>query len=499
MRAFCIEFNSAPFRGALKGLISEGVIKPVLCTTSYGHENGLREYVGSECLIMNNKIAVRACGQFFEKFIKKPLYDYELYQNKPEIFIKAFDMMNKSEMLLGQYYYEKRRTQIARIINIWDGILNCYNPEVIIFSETPHSTYSYVLYELAKLRNCKIIIFEQMAIDNRIFATNSIESLATYFHNNINITDPNKTLSSSLSDVIDKIRNDHENAKPKYMIGQLENYRQNKFLAIIKGLAKRTHRLFQILKDRKLTEDYFLNANMKVGVNSNICVPPSKRSKIFCNIIQILKILQIKKWYLNHANKNLPTQKFIFFPLHLQPEMTTSPRGGYFSDQLIVIDHLVSLINGTDIKLVVKEHPTQFNTGFTENSPRDIEFYKKILSYENVALVSTEIDAYTCINKSIAVATVTGTAGFEALVKGKKVIYYGTPWYAHFPGTAYGPSLENLSEVFEIMENSDLTLYAKAIDQFTVKADIKAGTNESDSQAIQHFILKNMQSINEYD
>lgn len=125
----------------------------------------------------------------------------------------------------------------------------------------------------------------------------------------------------------------------------------------------------------------------------------------------------------------VPGEPYIYFPLHLQPELTTSALGGAYADQMLAIEALSSwLPKGYFIYL--KENPKQ-----TEKQ-RGPLFYKRLAALKNVRLLSRTENSIALIKGSMGVATVTGTAGWEALFHGKPVLAFGLAWYRGFSGVA---------------------------------------------------------------
>jgi len=120
--------------------------------------------------------------------------------------------------------------------------------------------------------------------------------------------------------------------------------------------------------------------------------------------------------------------KFIYFPLHYQPEMTSCPLGGHYNDQYLAIQQLDAMLpEGT--YLYVKEHPKQLL------AHRHASYYQDILAYtRKTILVDFESPSVDLIRHSQAVATITGTAGWEALFKGKPVLLFGNIFFQYAPG-----------------------------------------------------------------
>tara|TARA_B100000315_G_scaffold207163_1_gene201854 strand:- start:524 stop:1171 length:648 start_codon:yes stop_codon:yes gene_type:complete len=133
-----------------------------------------------------------------------------------------------------------------------------------------------------------------------------------------------------------------------------------------------------------------------------------------------------------HANAITPdlNAKFIYIPLHYQPEATTCPMAGGFGDQLLIVTLLAQCLPD-DVLLYVKEHPKQAARG---HACRNIQYYKDLLDIKNVRLVDTAADSFELREHCQAIATSAGTAGFEAIFRGKPVFMFGHYFYQYAPG-----------------------------------------------------------------
>jgi hypothetical protein len=130
-----------------------------------------------------------------------------------------------------------------------------------------------------------------------------------------------------------------------------------------------------------------------------------------------------KKYY-KQPNKN---QKFIYYPLHFQPEASTIVCAQKYEKQMFFIDSIVKNLPA-DTLLYVKEH-------YAFLGSRHLNFYKEInKNYPNVVLIDPFISSRDLILESEAVATLTGTAGWEAMLLRKPVILGGNIFYENAPG-----------------------------------------------------------------
>lgn len=130
---------------------------------------------------------------------------------------------------------------------------------------------------------------------------------------------------------------------------------------------------------------------------------------------------------------------YVYFPLHYDPEASTMVFAPKFANQLSLIEQIArSLPAG--FKLLVKEHIP--NTG-----RRPKGFYEKIKQIPDVVLVSPFEDNFRLIQNANLVATITGTAGWEAILLKKPCIVFGENQYSHLKeGFFYSQNMGNLSE-----------------------------------------------------
>src|SRR3989338_4564841 len=156
----------------------------------------------------------------------------------------------------------------------------------------------------------------------------------------------------------------------------------------------------------------------------------------------------IKKEYCEVESIPDFSKPFVYFPLNYQPECTTSPQGDIFVDLILAIEMLAAALHEGWL-IYVKEHPTQFlMRGINYSSSRFEGYYERIARIKNVYLVPAETNSYELINKSKLVASVTGTAVWEAALRLKPAMIFGHPWYQNFPFLFRVNSVESCKESF---------------------------------------------------
>ncbi len=109
-------------------------------------------------------------------------------------------------------------------------------------------------------------------------------------------------------------------------------------------------------------------------------------------------------------------QKYLYYPLHLNPEYSTLNQGTMFGNQLTVIEALAKSIP-VDWVVYVKEHPAM-----VKEIVRSKYFYYRIRELPNVEIAPTYANTDTLISNAEMVVVINGTSGWEAILRGKPVV-----------------------------------------------------------------------------
>lgn len=141
-----------------------------------------------------------------------------------------------------------------------------------------------------------------------------------------------------------------------------------------------------------------------------------------------------------HFERPEPGEKFVFFPLHFQPEMTTLVLGPYAVNQVAVVENLAKTLP-IDHRLYVKEHKASLGR-------REMGYYRRLRSIPNVRLISPYADSHDLITQSSAVCVISSTVGWEALLYEKPVVSIGDVFYNAYDGVQCVDSYAALPAAF---------------------------------------------------
>lgn len=187
---------------------------------------------------------------------------------------------------------------------------------------------------------------------------------------------------------------------------------------------------------------------------------------------------ELLRQYLFRRNKHfkqpVPREKYVYMPLHLIPESTTSVKSPYYVEELHTIKQISkSLPIGW--MLYVKEHQSMLGE-------RPLDFYAEVNRLPNAKMVALNYyeDPKPWIDNSVGVVTATGTSAYEAALLGKRSIVFGPVPFSLLPTVkechsfeGLGQDLAALSEDVDIEKNDkSCAAYIKTVKDVGVSFDI---------------------------
>ncbi len=114
---------------------------------------------------------------------------------------------------------------------------------------------------------------------------------------------------------------------------------------------------------------------------------------------------------------------YYFYPIHTEPEAVVLYHGhGLYTNQVKLIENIAGQLP-PGVLLYVKDHPHV--VGY-----RSVDDYRRLKAVPNIRLIRTAVSSKRLIQRSLGVVTITGTAGFEALLLGKQVYTFGKTFYS---------------------------------------------------------------------
>jgi len=326
--------------------------------------------------------------------------------------------------------YEERKNLYLKQLRFWYSLIDRFNITTYIGSNIPHEIYDFIIYSIIKTRSGNVLCFTQSEYLNRAF---------------LFINDVHDTSFFSKKMAYKEINN------------EIIDYYNNKKKYLKSGYKK----------------PFYMNGISARG--------------------RIKKPLRFTKKYNQFASDPNYDQKYIFFPLHYQPELTTSPMAKEYVKQELIIQ-LLDYYLPKDIDIFIKEHPKQTEVGRNEIVNKStlyilrrtvklilkaflgriniFDVKKEIVSYASslfsnyllsvyniqtknsrIKFIKTTIDSQELINNSLAVVTCTGTAAIEALIKEKPVLIFGNFIYDYAPGVKKIISRQDMESAYDFVSN----------------------------------------------
>jgi hypothetical protein len=333
------------------------------------------------------------------------------------VFLKPISFLDR-EMLLHEY-----STSWAQFFSKF-GL-----PKLIVFESSPHMPWDITLLGMCLAHGIKVRIIQRTLLKNRI-----ILRPPTFLNTNENFkgSPPN-----GQSD-IDKNRKMDDDGDSSWLIE-----------------SKKINENFLLVRKQPFV---FRVSKSLVYIFLSLFESIFGRIAHYWNYSRISIFIFTIRWWRNVFKSrialtkveslDLPTDNFIYFALHYQPERSTVPEAGDYWNQYKAIATLASCLpNGW--KIVIREHPRQIGlqkTNLRTLNYRNSNFYFALSRLPNTTFVSSKISSDDLIMQSKLCSTCTGSTGWEALEKGRPVIVFGQPFYSECEAVEIVDNLNNLPQ-----------------------------------------------------
>tara|TARA_A100001035_G_scaffold279584_1_gene281442 strand:- start:299 stop:1750 length:1452 start_codon:yes stop_codon:yes gene_type:complete len=368
-------------------------------------------------------------------------------------FLKICERLYKGSMCFEErlrFYYDH--------IRFWNFKLEQKKITHFIQYNVPHEGYDYLIYSLCKIKKIRTIFSYKLPVIKNIltkrYFIEDIHKHSRLYNENRLITSPEE-LETSFKNLYYSIYPNKNNLE--------ESLKFKTFSRIAKPNQKNFFQEF----------DSLINSFRKYSIKSTL-KKIIKRINFLHQFIYknpyLISDKRLNKLYDNLVVNNIPSKPYIFFALHYQPELSTVPLGNNLSDLNLVVDLLAWAGKKYGFNILVKRHPRIDKRLFFR--PKDI--YKRMNLHHNVILLDTKTDVTQIIEKATAVASITGSTCWEAFLRKKPVLLFGSLIYENAPGTFKIESKEDLLKVMEKIINNqvkidelDIINYLKFLEEHT--------------------------------
>ncbi|MFC6670334.1 hypothetical protein [Marinobacterium aestuariivivens] len=361
--------------------------------------------------------------------------------------LQAIKMMARMDNDGAAFTAEQRMDYFHGLLSYWQRVLDALEPDLVVFLESPHVIYDYALYALCRYRKIRTLMFVRTKVGDYVAPTSGFEKGPEAIRQSMRALEAQalsdeqlrSQLSAELLAEVERIQGDFSSGMEKTAKAQIDSYqraRKHQQLRHRAGLFKdgvrlRLDWLRKTLFGDKPHRTTYLKAAQAASPREWMTRYQYKAAKLQGRRLRYGN----ERAYERVAGLPDLEVPFIYFPLHFQPERSTCPDGGWFVDQRLAIANLsAALPQGW--KVYVREHPASFlgsSHAGRGHMLRPPGYYDDLAALPNVELVDMSLDPFLLTDKARAVATVTGTAGWESVVRGRPALVFGAP------GTATAP------------------------------------------------------------
>lgn len=360
----------------------------------------------------------------------------------PELLVRLRDCELVTMQMLERLNYfnfppRELRSVYLRYVSYWYETLQTDKPDAVLFVALPHMAFNYVLYHLCRVLGVRTLITERTSISDRLLLLEDIDERPGHG------LERQAPLPEECVDTDPPERNYYKRRARTFPTPEPGNGLLGLALALARhtlrvgrDVARRASRLHRPHDDSVYALWYAGHGRL-----------PRLATHLWHQLRDGLA-MQYTRWsYGRLAVVPELSRDYVYFPLHMQPERAVMPMAADYPDQLSAL-RLVAESLPPGWLLYVKEHPRQFWDPLRFRIARGgTDFYRAVCAAsDRVRLVSSSVSNDTLVEHARCVATLAGTAGWEAVSVGVPAVIFGRPWYLHAPGVRQVTSRRSCEE-----------------------------------------------------
>lgn len=385
-------------------------------------------------------------GRFPKEVEKKAPYyylDVDFLKRHAHHELQAIKMMDRMDQDLRSFNFMERQRHFRNMLKSWMAAIDLVKPDLVISTAIPHRLYDYVLYWICEEKGIPFLTIQHTQFPGRFyFSKNEFYTIKERFiedwQNNMLKTVDKMDIPVDITQRFENVKKTYEEGAPTFM-AELNKYERN--VSRPTGKIKRLlYKVNWLIKGSNIEYLFGKLADKTVIGLTAYSKQTNKKYEncdgtIYKKIRDDYKATRYKKLLKkNYESLTTPpdyNENYVVYFLHYQPEATSCPGGDIFVDQRLCIELLLKNLP-LNYKIYVKEHPHQFIRHHIGHTSRMRDIYDDLIKNERVKLISTSINSFDLIDNAKAISTITGTVGWEAMVRKKPVIAFGLGWYENY-------------------------------------------------------------------
>ncbi len=315
---------------------------------------------------------------------------------------------------------------IEQEYKFFESILDEIKPDFIILQIT-NNFKNHIFYELCKAKGIKVMMTISARVGDKFIISQNDNSI----------------------DYLDQQDYSNENIRT---IDELKSYLNNKKMS--DGGINSTHIFLKSKLNAIKAGMHFFIFSKNSNLKTHYTYYGRKKYKVFFFTIYMSLKKRYRSFFMNkNFTQDLGDDKFIFFPLIVDPERSLLIEAPFHTNLIELITHIVKSLP-IGYKLYVKEHP-----GMNTRDWRTVSFYKQIMSLPNVKMIHPLISTTDILQKCSLVITLGSTSGFEAAFYGKNTITFVDTLYSSLKSVLFLKNIHDLPKFIRksLQTNVDFT------------------------------------------